>query len=139
MEQQAKYRINELARIAKIRPLTGEEEAERAELRQKVLKAFNQTQNALYAYLHAIQREGKNILIEEKKISRYYVDDNVFIEEFAESTGGRPQYEYWIGARRVGVRSFAFGMREPLPVNDETVATVFSEYIRLFLEDVEKE
>lgn len=77
--------------------------------------------------------------IEKKTVTRYYVDGELFIEELTENVSGETWHEYWIGAHRVGVRSFAFGMREPFPVNDETVATVFSEYIRLFMEDIEKE
>lgn len=77
--------------------------------------------------------------IEKKTVARYYVDGELFIEELTENVSGETLYEYWIGARRFGVRSFAFGVREPFPVNDETVATVFSEYIRQFMEDIEKE
>jgi hypothetical protein len=77
--------------------------------------------------------------IEKKTVTRYYVDGETFIEELTENNNGETQYEYWIGAASVGVRSFAFGVLEPFPVNDETVETVFSEYIRRFVEDIEKE
>ncbi len=42
MEQENLARINELAKIAKTRPLTEEEQAERARLRKEYLATFRQ-------------------------------------------------------------------------------------------------
>lgn len=42
MEQEHLQRINELARLAKTRPLTEEEQAERARLRKEYLASFRQ-------------------------------------------------------------------------------------------------
>ncbi len=42
MEQENLQRINELARLAKTRPLTEEEQAERARLRKEYLASFRQ-------------------------------------------------------------------------------------------------
>ena len=67
MEQKKIDRINELARLAKQRELTEEEQAERAQLRQEYVAAFRESLRAQLENTYIQTPDGRRTKLRPKK------------------------------------------------------------------------